>query len=102
MTFAKGHKPSPLSHWQKGVRRNSDRGDWERTRLAIGNLLDEHPEPNVISFKAIADAADVSDKATARKWIRGVNRPDEATQGVLAEWAKQQAERIRAEKKRSK
>ena len=72
--------------WVPGKRRHTDVGDWQRIRLRVVSLLNDHYEPGRVSVRALAAAIGVADR-TVRRWLAGEDRPSPEDQERLRTWA---------------
>lgn len=85
-------------HWPVGKRRNPVGKTWNKVRLTLQSLVDEHYEPGVRSKAAAALAMGVSDR-TVRRWLDGTDVPSEELQMVCRQWCAEQVAEIKSERR---
>lgn len=71
--------------WVTGHRRNTDAGDWQRIRISLAALLNEHYQHGVVSIRAAARGVGYSD-TSVRRWLDGTDRPSPEAQGLVRQW----------------
>ena len=93
----KSQRADGRGHWPAGKRRNPDTGQWNRTRLRLARLIEDHPRRGRISCRALADAVGVGDRAV-RNWIAGIDRPAPELQDAVRQWITERQAELKREK----